>query len=292
MLPRLRHETELRERQSQMNAVDLASQFAGGEAWSAFASGGRGMASSASTDGVFAVRGCQTDDDRTLNSAPPTMEDDGRELHVSCASPIVKNRTLNAVLAALSNYNDVAHDMNKDRDGGESKDDVNNASMDIRRCRNGWGIESNVEGPLSFDRPVVLHGADGILTRHHHHHPHSRPDGLGSSESPYSVMEDMDIVDRLCIHEGSTGYPAYSWVGAWHDGRQELLAHFKEYWMDFMEDETSSRLEKCLMVLEYPMTVARKVRLLLTAFVSQNRLPSFFGPLKSICLFLFLSLLQ
>ncbi len=257
-----------------MNAADVASQFAGGEAWSAFASSGRGVASSASTDGD--LRGCQTDDDRTLNSAPPILEDDGRQPHVSCTSPIIKNRTLNAVLAALSNYNDVAHDMNKDRDSGEDKDDVNNASMDIRRCRNGWGIESNVEGPLSFDRPVVLHGADGILTRHHHHHhhhhhPHSRPDGTGSGESPYSIMEDMDIVDRLCIHEGSTGYPTI-----WRDGRQELMAHFKEYWMDFMQDETSSRLEKCLMVLEYPMTVARKVRLLLTAFVSRNRPPSFF----------------
>jgi sodium/potassium/calcium exchanger 6 len=94
--------------------------------------------------------------------------------------------------------------------------------------------------------------------------------GSGGGEhgqSPYRIMEDMDIVDRLCIRDGSTGYPAYSWVGAWHDGRQELLAHFKEYWIDFMEDEAGSRLEKCLMVLEFPMTIARKVRIYFTTFV-------------------------
>lgn len=253
-----------------MNAVDVASQFAGGAAWAVFASGGDGTATSVSSDGIIAGRGCQSDDDnRSLNSAPPILEDDGREPRVSCTSPIIKNRTLNAVLAALSNYNDVAHDMNKDCENGvDSSDDANNATMDIRRCRNGWGVESTVEGPLSFDRPVVLHGADGILTRHHHRH--SRPDGTGSGESPYSVMEDMDLVDRLCIHEGSTGYPAYSWVGAWHDGRQELVAHFKEYWLDFMEDETSSRLEKCLMVMEYPLTIARKVRFLCTSSLLEN----------------------
>jgi hypothetical protein len=266
MLPRLRHETEVRERQRQMNAADVASQFAGGEAWGVFASGGGGgggggVATSVSSDGIFAVRGCISDDDRTLNSAPPTMEDDGRQPHTSCTSPVIKNRALNAVLAALSNYDDVALEMNKGGDGGSSNNhDDNNAPMDIRRCRNGWGVESDVEGPLSFDRPVVLHGADGILTRHHHHHPHSQPDGMGSGESRYSIMEDMDIVDRLCIHEGSMGYPAYSWIGALHDGRKELFTHFKEYWIDFMEDETSSTLEKCLMVLEYPMTIARKVR--------------------------------
>jgi len=279
MLPRLRHEAELAERQRQMNAVDVASQFAGGEAWGAFASSGGGggggvVSSSMSTDGIIAVRGCYSDDDRTHISAPPVMEDDGRQPHVSCTTPIIKSRTLNAVLAALSNYNDVANDMNKDSVGGDNRDDANNASMDIRRCRNGWGVESTVEGPLSFDRPVVLHGADGILTRHPHHHTHSQPDRMGSGsgggehgQSPYRIMEDMDIVDRLCIRDGSTGYPAYSWVGAWHDGRQELLAHFKEYWIDFMEDEAGSRLEKCLMVLEFPMTIARKVRIYFTTFV-------------------------
>lgn len=84
--------------------------------------------------------------------------------------------------------------------------------------------------------------------------------GSDNGQSSYRIMEDMDIVDRLCIQEGSVGYPAYSWIGAWHDGRQELLSHFLDYWRDFMDDEESSRLEKCLMVLEYPVTVARKVR--------------------------------
>ena len=34
---------------------------------------------------------------------------------------------------------------------------------------NGWGVKSNIEGNNEWDRPVVLHGADGILTRHQHH---------------------------------------------------------------------------------------------------------------------------
>ena len=304
MVPRIRHEVEMREHRRQMEAARVASERAG-DAWGDLADGGGGVgvggdddgddAASIATEGggrgrlaswvggggagravdVRTPRGSDgadrhpgggDDDARTHVSAPPLLED----VPMGCSTPIIKNRALNAVLTALSNYNDVEHDFDDvDFDGGgggggEAGSDASSSGR-ARRRHDGWGVESTIEGSRPWDRPVVLHGTDGLLTRHPHHIPRldgteNEDGGMDQYSSPYRVMEDMDMVERLCVHDGSAGHPSRGWVAAWHDARQELAVHFRECWGDIVDDEESSSLDKFLMVCEYPLTVARKVR--------------------------------
>ena len=150
-------------------------------------------------DGIIA-------DDKTHATAPsPTNIDTiaSTSMEGGEGGPVIHNRALNAVLTALSNYND---------DENEFDDDGSISTMDNHRHHhrpNGWGVESNIEGNNEWDRPVVLHGADGILTRHPHHQPNQdddRDEFQSDFQSPYRVMEDMDLVDRLCVEEGSFFY--------------------------------------------------------------------------------------
>ena len=255
MLPRIKHELEMREHARQIEAGRVASLTAG-DAWGNLVGGegGRGGdedAISIASEGPLGggrgggrssrpVSPAIDDDVRSHSSAPPST--------VACNNnPIIKNRALNAVLTALSNYNDVEHDF----------DDVDGASH--RPRQDGWGVESTIEGSMPWDRPVVLHGADGVLSRHPHHHVQPGEGTDNQYSSPYRVMEDMDVVERMCVPDGSQGHPALNWVVAWHEFRQELVLHFQECWSDIIDDDESSWLDKFLMICEYPVTVARKV---------------------------------
>jgi sodium/potassium/calcium exchanger 6 len=229
MLPRLKHEVEMRERERQLEAERIAAGRAG-EVLNSMAGG---LSNSADMGGQQQQPSL---DEQTHTSAPNRLE--------APKSPQIGNRALNAVLTALSNYND------------EDNEEIN--------AINGWGVESEVEGTRSWDRPIVLHGSDGILTKHRHHQAHSNEeDGMEQFHSPYRVMEDLDAIDRICIQEGSGGRPAYNWIGAFYDSKQELIAHFRDSWRDIIDDEESNRLEKFLLVCEFPVTVFRKVCLLL-----------------------------
>lgn len=261
MLPRIQKQLEMRERERQVEAEKWASTRAG-EVLNSYATAGGSAADGLEGDlnpadrneGDISVPIGQSDtysfennrsslegaegDIRSCASAPPQLEEMG--------GPAMGNRALNAVLLALSNYNE--------------NDDMEDSSMDNNRP-NGWGVESTSEGGKSWDRPVVLHGADGILTRHHgHRHGVEEEDGMDSFQSPYRVMEDMDLVDRLCVQEGSIGFPNVNWHGAFQDGKQELIVHFRQCWMDIFDDEDNSALDKLLLVCEFPFTVFRKVR--------------------------------
>ena len=255
MLPRIKHELEVREHARQIEAGRVASLTAG-DAWGNLVGGegGRGGdedAISIASEGPLGggrgggrssrpVSPAIDDDVRSHSSAPPST--------VACNNnPIIKNRALNAVLTALSNYNDAEHDF----------DDVDGASH--RPRQDGWGVESTIEGSMPWDRPVVLHGADGVLSRHPHHHVQPGEGTDNQYSSPYRVMEDMDVVERMCVPDGSQGHPALNWVVAWHEFRQELVIHFQECWSDIIDDDESSWLDKFLMICEYPVTVARKV---------------------------------
>ena len=165
--------------------------------------GGRSVAVAATrADGIIA-------DDKTHATAPsPTNIDTIASTSIKGGEggPVIHNRALNAVLTALSNYNDDENEFDGDR---------SISTMDNHRHHrpNGWGVKSNIEGNNEWDRPVVLHSADGIIT-----HPHQQPNQDDRDEfqsdfqSPYRVMEDMDLVDRLCVEEDSTGLPAYNCV--------------------------------------------------------------------------------
>ena len=78
-------------------------------------------------------------DDRTHVSAPGQMED--------TAPKATKNRALNAVLTALSNYNDDEHDLS-DEDAHSAATMGRSTHRNNRRNRpnDGWGVESTIEG--------------------------------------------------------------------------------------------------------------------------------------------------
>ena len=122
--------------------------------------GGRSVAVAATrADGIIA-------DDKTHATAPsPTNIDTIASTSIKGGEggPVIHNRALNAVLTALSNYNDDENEFDGDR---------SISTMDNHRHHrpNGWGVKSNIEGNNEWDRPVVLHSADGIIT-----HPHQQP---------------------------------------------------------------------------------------------------------------------
>lgn len=233
MLPRLTKQAEMIEQQRQLDAERLASQVAGDEL--------NLTATTSMDEGDQRDRGI-LDDARTHASAPSQLED----IPVGCAPGGGGNKALTAVLNALSNY---------------SKDERIIEGFDTmgHQPSSGWGVESSVEGSKEWDRPIVLRGPNGILTRNRHH-----GDGTNNEEnfdSPYHVMEDLDIETNVCIETGSTGFAAHNWSGALRDGKQELTSHFRECWRGILDDDESNQLEKFLLICEFPMTICRKVSL-------------------------------
>jgi hypothetical protein len=84
-------------------------------------------------------------------------------------------------------------------------------------------------------------------------------DNDGGAATPSSAADRYRRL--LCIKGGGSGHPAHTtWAGAFQDGRRELVEHFRGHWRDIMDDEESNRLESCLLIIEYPLTLARKVR--------------------------------
>ena len=231
MLPRLSKQAEMVEQQRQLDAERVATERAG-EALN--------VAASASMDGD---NGHYDNGDYNDASAPSHLEPPP---DADCQGP--GNSALTAVLNALSNYS-------KD-------DDIEFETQMGRQRSSGWGVESSVEGVNEWDRPIVLRGPNGILTRQPQHHqtPDRETNNEDNFDSPYRIMEDLEIdVDNVCISTGSAGFAAHNWSGALHDGKQELIAHFRACWVDIMDDDDSSRLEKLLLICEFPMTVCRKV---------------------------------
>lgn len=174
---------------------------------------------------------------------------------VSTASSVeempIHNRALNAVLNALSNYD-------KYEETG---------TEDPQHAADGWGV--GVDGASSeAERPIKLHGKDGLLNRHGSHsavgtaaetHLQMSASGAGDGEhhmdSPYSIMEGG--MDEICT-DGTGGFGAHSWTGAWHDGKEELRVHWHEMWEDIFDNEENSFLDKFLLAVELPFTVMRK----------------------------------
>ena len=270
MLPRIQREMELRmeaERQAYEPAANAPDAFDGssvahsaGVISSIASEGGGGegrlgdgllaldaRASTSSSEGFphvgLACGGgaCLGDDDRTHATAPGQME------YVAGCNP--HSRALDKVLTALSNYNDdeldpAEHDVVRGDAGAMSADGP-------WRRGDGWGADAAGQGA-----PRLLRGAEGLLAKHPHHplqtvENHDHP----FDSSPYHVMEDMDMVDRPFVPDGSIEHPAYDLRGAW----QELMAHFRVHWRDILEDDESGILEKFLLICEFPMTIARKV---------------------------------
>ncbi|EJK77796.1 hypothetical protein THAOC_00351 [Thalassiosira oceanica] len=246
MVPRLQQQADLTEHERQLEAERVATIRAGDALNSAASAVGTepkaaGLSHSVGTSAADIL--LNDEDENTHVAAPLPKQDDK------------PSKALNAVLTALSNYNDEEDELEVDMMGATRQ--------------TGWGIGSDVEGKQARDRPVLLRGADGILAKHQHTR-NINDENSGDVEfhsSPYHVMEDLDLVDRVCIESGSRGHSAHNWWGAWHDGKQELAVHFQEYWADIVDDEESTRLEKILLICEFPLTIGRKVPIALYGFV-------------------------
>jgi len=155
-------------------------------------------------------------------------------------------RAINTVLAALSNY-----DKNEGAAGTSSRE------------AGGWGVESD---DVLHERPIVLHGANGVLNRHHHPNPPTGQINLEESEmsdisgqslSPYRVLEDS--MDQVCVAPDGTSYSAHNWFGALHDAKQELYAHAQETWADIVDNDENNKLDKFLLICELPFVFLRKI---------------------------------
>jgi sodium/potassium/calcium exchanger 6 len=152
---------------------------------------------------------------------------------------------LTRVITAFSNYDNqdatptITATTTNDSTGGE-----------------GWGVSST---QLQQDSPIVLHGQHGIL--HGDGHAAMAPDITQTNNDgggAYALVEDH--IDQLCAGDGSLETSATNWSGAWHDGKQELMAHANQVWEDVWYNGDLNAGEKCLLAFELPFTFARKVR--------------------------------
>jgi hypothetical protein len=150
------------------------------------------------------------------------------------------NSALGNVLSALSNYDQTVS-------FGDNPAGANA----------GWGVDSD---ELGQDRPVMLHGAAGVIRGTPRMHPPLDGDvaaeqGVGT---PYAVLEDA--ADRICAEPGpSGGAVSHNWAGAWEEGKQELVDHANQVWEDIFYDGDLHVVEKFLLVCELPFTFLRKV---------------------------------
>lgn len=161
----------------------------------------------------------------------------------------IHNRALNAVLNALSNYD-------KYEETG---------TEDPQHAAEGWGVDGVSS---ETERPIKLHGKDGLLNRHG-----SAQSVVGTAaetrlqmsasgggddhhiDSPYRMMDGG--MDEICA-DGTGGFGAHSWTGAWHDGKEELRVHWREVYDDIFHNEENSWLDKFLLTAELPFTIMRK----------------------------------
>eukprot|EP00535_Pseudo-nitzschia_heimii_P007970 CAMPEP_0197177934 /NCGR_PEP_ID=MMETSP1423-20130617/3359_1 /TAXON_ID=476441 /ORGANISM="Pseudo-nitzschia heimii, Strain UNC1101" /LENGTH=647 /DNA_ID=CAMNT_0042627559 /DNA_START=155 /DNA_END=2095 /DNA_ORIENTATION=- len=73
----------------------------------------------------------------------------------------------------------------------------------------------------------------------------------------YMLVEDH--IDRVCVGEGSPGAPAYNWIGAYHDGKQEILVEMTGLWNEISSNEGDLKLyERFFLLCELPFTLSRK----------------------------------
>ena len=112
----------------------------------------------------------------------------------------------------------------------------------------GWGIESD---NVINDRPIVLHGANGILSGD----PQHRPEGQEPSVGNYAMLEDG--MDHICAEPG--GFSAHNWRGAFHDGLYEFQMELHDKWKELVEDEDAPMWEKGLLMCEFPFTILRQL---------------------------------
>jgi solute carrier family 24 (sodium/potassium/calcium exchanger), member 6 len=109
-----------------------------------------------------------------------------------------------------------------------------------------WGIDSD---NIINDRPIILHGANGILAGD----PQGHPEGQEPSIGNYAIFEDG--IDHICVQPGGS---AHNWRGAWKDVTYELKIELYDKWRELI-DEDVPIWKNGLLLCEFPFTILRSL---------------------------------
>jgi sodium/potassium/calcium exchanger 6 len=128
------------------------------------------------------------------------------------------------------------------------------SNYDASNDAEGWGVDSD---DLAQEQPVMLHGANGILS-HSHRHDRSSPNSPNVEAEGYSALEDAVVQACVGVH-GSEPPNAGGWARAFDTAILELLMHANQTWDDIFHNEEISRVDKFLLLFELPFTICRKM---------------------------------
>lgn len=154
--------------------------------------------------------------------------------------PPVKNKTLNAMLQALSNY--------------ESNDDqhiVGSQSHHDLISNDGWGVVPDEDG---MERMINLHGKDGVIVSHHH--PNTENQDSHDEESPYHAMLDGHFETDNTFGTDLSSSNSVDWVSKNID---EFASHWLEYYLNIFQNEEVNFIDKFLLLCEFPFTFLRQM---------------------------------
>ena len=147
---------------------------------------------------------------------------------------------IDSIMVLFSNY--------EDSEGRDNTQDVGWGSS--------WAVNAN-----QADTPVVLHGKDGILTKRSTFSEEVEDEPSGWDPTA-SYRRLLDGVDNICTADGiSAGGLTLGWSDAFSRNKRDVVTHFSEYWRDIFDDEDNNIFDKIFLVLEFPFTVMRKVRI-------------------------------
>eukprot|EP00546_Thalassionema_frauenfeldii_P018297 CAMPEP_0178894700 /NCGR_PEP_ID=MMETSP0786-20121207/165_1 /TAXON_ID=186022 /ORGANISM="Thalassionema frauenfeldii, Strain CCMP 1798" /LENGTH=592 /DNA_ID=CAMNT_0020564825 /DNA_START=398 /DNA_END=2176 /DNA_ORIENTATION=+ len=165
-----------------------------------------------------------------LNNIASGTEQGGESLENPDQVPSSPTGVFSTFMTALSNY-----------DNTTSPEDQ----------QEGWGVESD---DLINERPVVLHGNNGVLSPARRQATSGGEENSEPSGGNYAMLEDG--IDNICTESGS---PARNWPSAFRDCLSEVQIDLHENWKEIFYDEDSPMYEKALLVFEFPFTVFRKL---------------------------------
>lgn len=127
----------------------------------------------------------------------------------------------------------------------------------------GWSEGLEVTSS-SADKPVRLHGTNGILSKTSVDEvlveDEENNDGSGMNRASASYRVLLENVDNLCTVDGSTSSGMnIDWGNSIVTGWHELIEHFTDYYNGIFTNEENNWFEKFFLLVELPFTVLRKL---------------------------------
>jgi len=146
-----------------------------------------------------------------------------------------------AVMVALSNY------------------EKNEGKAYARDSFSGWGSNWNVTDKEA-DRPVRLHGVNGVLSMDSIDKEGNDEKNGGEPESTYSAF--LDGVDEICVTD-TLSHLENLRMASWSERRStaigELSSHFTDLKNDIFHNEDNNGVDTFFLVCELPFTIMRKL---------------------------------